>query len=77
MEIFITDRFQLLPQNVDIDVDVDVVILTKIKKFLPQIQISATNSNFCHKFLPQIQETTLDQKAGSYRKMAPTQSWNF
>ena len=34
MEIFITDRFQLLPQNVDIDVDVDVVILTKIKKIL-------------------------------------------
>jgi hypothetical protein len=27
--------------------------------------------------LPQIQETILDQKAGSYRKMAPTQSWGF
>jgi hypothetical protein len=27
--------------------------------------------------LPQIQETILDQKAGSYRNVAPTQSWGF
>jgi hypothetical protein len=33
LEIFINDRFQLLPQNVDIDVDVDVDILTKVKNF--------------------------------------------
>jgi hypothetical protein len=33
LEIFINDRFQLLPQNVDIDVDVDVDILTKVKFF--------------------------------------------
>jgi hypothetical protein len=43
----------VLPQNGDIDVDVDVVFLTKIKiYFCHEIQISATNLNFCHKISP-------------------------
>ena len=68
MEIFITDRFQLLPQNVDIDVDVDVYILTKIKNFESLIFETVSVWSVMELVLPQIQETILDQKAGSYRK---------
>jgi hypothetical protein len=69
LEIFINDRFQLLPQNVD--------ILTKVINFESLIFETVSVGSVMELVLPQIQEAILDQKAGSYRNVAPTQSWGF
>jgi hypothetical protein len=69
LEIFINDRFQLLPQNVD--------ILTKVINFESLIFETVSVGSVMELVLPQIQEAILDQKAGSYRNVAPTQSWGL
>ena len=69
MEILINDRFQLLPQNDD--------ILTKVIIFKSLIFESVSVGSVMEQVLPQIQEAILDQKAGSYRNWAPTQSWGL
>ena len=69
MEILINDRFQLLPQKYD--------FLTKVRNFKSLIFESVSVGSVMEQVLPQIQEAILDQKAGSYRNVAPTQSWGF
>jgi hypothetical protein len=69
LEILINDRFQLLPHSYN--------FLTKVRNFESLIFESVSVGSVMEQVLPQIQEAILDQKAGSYRNWAPTQSWGL
>ena len=69
MEILINDRFQLLPHSYN--------FLTKVRNFESLIFESVSVGSVMEQVLPQIQEAILDQKAGSYRNWAHTQSWGL
>jgi hypothetical protein len=69
LEILINDRFQLLPHSYN--------FLTKVRNLESLILESVSVGSVMEQVLPQIQEAILDQKAGSYRNWAPTQSWGL
>jgi hypothetical protein len=69
LKILINDRFQFFPHSYN--------FLTKVRNLESLILESVSVGSVMEQVLPQIQEAILDQKAGSYRNWAPTQSWGL